>query len=124
MSDQTQAGSGFNPGAMMQKMMGQMKDEGMKPMQMCKMMTSSVAQAAEMATWATPELRGLFDDWAGQVREELLTQLADLGEDGTLEALAEKMNLGIESVEFLVIGLAREGKVGLKVAPIPEGEGT
>jgi len=119
MSDQTQASSGFNPMGMMQKMMGQMKDEGMKPMQMCKMMTSSVAQAAEMATWATPELRALFDDWAGQVRQELLTQLADLGEDASLEALAEKMNLGPESVEFLVISLAREGRLKLKISPVP-----
>ncbi len=122
MSDQEKAG-GFNPTAMMQKMMGQMKDEGMNPMQMCKMMTSSVAQAAEMATWATPELRGLFDDWAAEVREELLTQLGELGEDGTLEVLAERMSLGVESVAFLVTGLAREGKVSLKVAPTSAGKG-
>ena len=122
MSDQDR-GSGFNPMGMMQKMMGSMQQGEMGPMQMCKMMTSSVAKTAEVATWATPELRGLFDDWAAQVRAELLAQVAELGEDGGLDVLAERMSLGVESVAFLLIGLARAGKVSLKVSPIPAGEG-
>jgi len=107
---------------MMKKMMGQMQEGGMMPMQMCRMMTDSVARAAEMATWATPELRALFDDWAGQVKEELVAKLVEQGGEVDLAAIAGELQLSPDSVAFLLIGLAREGKVGLKVCVTPPGE--
>jgi hypothetical protein len=109
--------SGFNPMGMMQKMMGQMQEGGMNPMQMCRMMTESVARASEQATWATPELRALFDDWAAQVKDELLARLSEIGKETELEDLAERLHLDVGSVAFLVTGLAREGKVHLRVSP-------
>ncbi len=117
MNDQKEPG-GFNPMGMMQKMMGQMQDGGMKPMQMCRMMTESVVRASEQATWATPELRALFDDWAAQVKEELLSHLSEMGNEARIEDLAESLHLGVGSVAFLVTGLAREGKVHLRVSPV------
>ncbi|NOZ78540.1 MAG: MarR family transcriptional regulator [Acidobacteria bacterium] len=120
MTDQGQGG-GFNPMGMMKKMMGQMQEGGMMPMQMCRMMTDSVARAAEMATWATPELRALFDDWAGQVTEELLAMLTEQGGEVDLTAMAG-LQLSADSVAFLLIGLAREGKVSLKVSAAPARE--
>ncbi|NOZ95689.1 MAG: MarR family transcriptional regulator [Acidobacteria bacterium] len=113
---------GFNPMGMMKKMMGQMQDGGMMPMQMCRMMTESVTRTAEMATWATPELRALFDDWAGQVKEELLTKLAEHGGEVDLPAIAGQLQLSPDSVAFLLVGLAREGRVRLRVSTA-EGEG-
>jgi len=121
MTDQEQTG-GFNPMGMMKKMMGQMQEGGMMPMQMCRMMTDSVARAAEVATWATPELRALFDDWAGQVKEELLQKLTEQGGNCDLAAIAEQLQLSPDSVAFLLIGLAREGKVSLQVSAPPAGE--
>ncbi len=121
MNDQNSSG-GFNPMGMMQKMMGQMQEGGMMPLQMCRMMTDSVARAAEMATWATPELRALFDDWAGQVKEELLAKLVEQGGEVDLADIAKQLQLSADSVTFLLIGLAREGKVSLKVSVPPAGE--
>jgi len=121
MTDQEQTG-GFNPMGMMKKMMGQMQEGGMMPMQMCRMMTDSVARAAEMATWATPELRALFDDWAGQVREELLTKLTEQGGEVGLAEIGAQLQLSADSVAFLLFGLAREGKVSLKVSATPPGK--
>jgi hypothetical protein len=108
---------GFSPMGMMQKMMAQMQEGGMNPMQMCRMMSDSVARASEQATWATPELRALFDDWAAQVKNELLTHLSEIGEETEIEELAERLHLDVGSVAFLVSGLAREGKVRLRVSP-------
>jgi len=121
MTDQEQTG-GFNPMGMMKKMMGQMQEGGMMPMQMCRMMTDSVARAAEMATWATPELRALFDDWAGQVKEELLAKLTEQGGEVDLAEIGAQLQLSSGSVAFLLVGLAREGKVSLKVSATPPGE--
>jgi len=86
------------------------------------MMTDSVARAAEMATWATPELRALFDDWAGQVKEELLTKLTEQGGDADLTEVAAQLQLSPDSVAFLLVGLAREGRVSLKVSAMRAGE--
>ena len=121
MTEQEQTG-GFNPMGMMKKMMGQMQEGGMMPMQMCRMMTDSVARAAEMATWATPELRALFDDWAGQVKEELLAKLAEQDGEVDLGAIAQELQLSPDSVAFLLVGLAREGKVSLKVSATSAGK--
>jgi hypothetical protein len=112
----TNGEGGFNPMGMMQKMMAQMQEGGVNPMQMCRMMSESVARASEQATWATPELRALFDDWAAQVKDELLAGLSEIGEETDLATLAERLHLDVGSVAFLVSGLAREGKVRLRVS--------
>lgn len=115
----TDGEGGFNPMGMMQKMMAQMQEGGMNPMQMCRMMSESVARASEQATWATPELRALFDDWVAQVKDELVASLAEIGEGADLATLGERLRLDVNSVAFLVTALAREGKVHLRVSPAP-----
>ncbi len=122
MTDQDQ-GAGFNPMGMMKKMMGQMQEGSMNPMQMCRMMSESVARTAEVATWATPELRALFDDWSSQLQEELLAKVAESEEAAELEQLAEELGIGSDSLAFLLVGLARNGKIKLSVsAAVPRGE--
>ncbi|MBI2015028.1 MAG: hypothetical protein HYS77_05765 [Candidatus Rokubacteria bacterium] len=54
---------------MMEKMMGGM--EGFNPMAMCQAMMTSVSKSAEMAAYATPEVRTLFEEWARSVEEEI-----------------------------------------------------
>src|SRR5574341_271334 len=73
-------GMGMPP--MMQQMMQRMT-EGMKefnPMAMCQAMMTSVTKSAEMAAYATPEVRTLFEDWAKSVEDEILTVLKARGQ--------------------------------------------
>ena len=52
---------------MMQGMMGSTGD--FNPAAMCQAMMTSVGKAAEMAAYATPEVRTLFEEWARSVED-------------------------------------------------------
>ena len=58
---------------MMQKMMSGTGD--FNPAAMFQAMMSSVGKAAEMAAYATPEVRTLFEEWARTVEDEVLAAL-------------------------------------------------
>src|SRR5574341_2434799 len=62
---------------MMQKMMASMQE--FNPMAMCQAMMTSVGKAAEMAAYATPEVRTLFEEWARSVEDEVLAVLKARG---------------------------------------------
>ena len=100
----------MDPREMMKGMMG----EGFSPMEMCKGMVGSVAKSAEMASYATPELRALFEEWLGQIEAEILDFLGK-GEAVSTEAVAEHFKLSMESAVFLISKLARAGKVRIRV---------
>lgn len=92
---------------MMEKMMGGMKE--FNPMAMCQAMMTSVAKSAEMATYATPEVRALFEDWAGSVEEEILTALKERRQVD-LEQLAAQLRISPESALYFLGKLVRDGK--------------
>lgn len=114
----------FNPMGMMQRMMGQMSEAGMNPMKMCEMMTTSVARTAEVAAYATPELRGLFDDWIRQVTDDVQSKIDNADSDFDLQTLAQDLGLSVSSVSFLVSSLAAEGKIRIKVSKPTEASET
>ncbi len=93
---------------MMQKMMGGMKD--FNPMVMCQTMCTSVAKSAEMAAYATPEVRGLFEEWAGSVEAEVLRVLRSRG-PLDLATLARELRIGPESALSFLVKLVRDGQV-------------
>ncbi len=93
---------------MMQKMMGGGKD--FNPMAMCQAMCTSVSKSAEMAAYATPEVRGLFEEWAGSVEAEVLRVLKARG-PLDLATLARELRIGPESVLYFLGKLVREGQV-------------
>lgn len=92
---------------MMQKMMGGMKD--FNPMAMCQAMLTSVSTSAEMAAFATPEVRALFEEWAGSVEAEVLTVL-NSGGRVDLAGLAAALKISPESALYFLGKLVREGK--------------
>jgi hypothetical protein len=97
---------------MMQQMMQKMT-EGMgefNPMAMCQAMMTSVAKSAEMAAYATPEVRGLFEEWARSVEEEVLALLKKHG-GLDLPELAGELKISPESALYFLGKLIREGKV-------------
>ncbi len=104
----------MDPREMMKGMMG----EGFNPMEMCKSMVDSIAKSAEMATYATPELRALFEEWLGQIEAEILEFLK--GREAIApETVAEHFKLSKESAVFLLSKLACEGKINISAAHDP-----
>ncbi len=92
---------------MMQKMMGGM--QGFNPMAMCQAMTAAVSRSAEMAAYATPEVRALFEEWGQEVEREmvsLLTRRSPL----SLETLATELKISQASALFFLGKLVQQGK--------------
>ena len=94
--------------SMMPEMMGGMKE--FNPMAMCQAMCSAVTKSAEMAAFATPEVRGLFEEWAGSVEAEVLRALKTRG-PLDLATLARELRVGPESVLYFLGKLVRAGQV-------------
>jgi len=101
---------------MMGKMMsGNKSEDGTMemPWDMCKKMMSGISKSSELATYATPEIRQLFEEWMVQIEEEILIHVKgstsiDIGK------IAEQFKLSKESVIFILTGLAKKGKINFK----------
>ncbi len=100
---------------MMKGMMGSSKSDNgdeFNPMDMCKKMMQTYSQSNEMAEFATPELRRLFEEWLQLINEEILHFLKD--EDSIdPKIIAKKFNLSEESVNYILGKLAQQGKLKL-----------
>lgn len=109
MKPPTPGGMGMPPmmQEMMQKMMGGMKE--FNPMAMCQAMMTSVSRSAEMAAYATLEVRTLFEEWARSVEEEVLSILKTRGQVD-LNQLAAQLKVNPESALYFLGKLVREGK--------------
>ena len=97
--------------AMMRQVMEKMGGGGgdFNPAAMCQAMMNSVGKSAELAAYATPEVRTLFEEWAGSVQEEVLTTLKTRG-PLDLSALGAALKISPESALFFLGKLVREGK--------------
>ena len=97
--------------SMMRQMMGRMGGGGgdFNPAAMCQAMMASVGKSAELAAYATPEVRTLFEEWARSVQEEILATLRSSG-PLDLAALAGVLKISPESALFFLGKLIREGK--------------
>jgi hypothetical protein len=95
---------------LMQKMMAGMKD--FNPMAMCQAMMTSVSKSAELAAYATPEVRGLFEEWARSVEEEVEAALREAGQLD-LDQLAARLKVSQESALYFLSRLVRDGKASI-----------
>ena len=96
--------------SMMRQMMEKMGASGeFNPAAMCQAMMTSVGKSAEMAAYATPEVRTLFEEWARSVQDEVLSTLKAKG-PLDLVALAGALKVSPESALFFLGKLVREGK--------------
>jgi hypothetical protein len=102
--------------SMMGKMMGGKSSEGEAsemPWDMCKKMMININRAAELASYATPELHGLFEEWLAQIEDEVKMDI----ENQTCvvpEELAIKYKLSKESIHFILGRLAQKEKIIIK----------
>jgi hypothetical protein len=77
---------------------------------MCQAMMTSVSKSAEMAAYATPEVRTLFEEWARSMEEEILIIVKAQGEMD-LGQLAVRLKISPESALVFLGKLVRDGKV-------------
>src|SRR5512138_2965223 len=105
---------GMGPPAMMDAMRKAMGGAGgeFNPAAMCQAMMTSVGKAAEMAAYATPEVRTLFEEWARSVEDEVLGALRARG-PLDLAALAGDLKISPESALYFLGKLVREGKAAI-----------
>ncbi len=79
-------------------------------MQTGQKMAGAITESTSMASFATPEVRGLFEEWARAVEEEIVGLLKDKGATEPSE-IAAKLKISEESALFFIGKMAREKKV-------------
>jgi hypothetical protein len=106
---------------MMSMMMGKKSNNPEKgaennkmPWDMCSEMMTGMKETANTAKFATPELRGLFDDWCQQIEKELLDLITEK-RSVKVDELAEKFSLSEESIKYLLSRLANKKLIDYKV---------
>src|SRR5512136_296534 len=70
------------------------EQKGEVPWDMCRRMMDAVGRANDLASYATPELRQIFEEWLGQIEGEILQAVNESG-------------------QFVLFRLARQGKIDL-----------
>lgn len=81
---------------------------------MSKEVLSAISHSYELATYSTPELRSLFDDWLCEIEKEALVFLKDRAMVD-LEMVAQHLRIERESTIFILNKLRREGRVDVKI---------
>ncbi len=115
MAESKRHGMGFGPG-MMADMMGKMMGEkdAMSMMDHCARMADkmadSTAEAGVMGSFATPEVRGLFEEWAKAVEEEIVAFIKER-EAVTPADVASKLKISEESALYFIAKMAREKRL-------------
>lgn len=87
----------------------------MNPVEMSKEVISAISHSYELATYSTPELRGLFNDWLGEIEREVMEFLMDRNRVDP-DDVAQHFRLERESVIFILGKLAREGKISIQAS--------
>ena len=93
---------------MMRKMMGNADDTN--PTEMSKEILSSIAKASEMAFYATPEIRSMFEEWLESIEIEIFDFIQLTGEVNP-EKVAKKFKISKTAAHFFLNHLAAAGKI-------------
>jgi len=79
-------------------------------MRMGQQVMGSITETANLASFATPEVRALFEEWAKLVEEEILAFIKDNAK-ATPADIAAKMRLSEESTLYFLSKMLREGNI-------------
>ncbi len=109
------SGQEFPMAGMMGRMMGcgGEGEEGNAPWDMCRKMMATIGRASDLATFATPEVRGLFEEWAAQIEEEILHFVQE-SKSTNADEIAAHFKLSRDSANYFLSRLSRQGKISLK----------
>lgn len=94
--------------SMMEKFFAGMTEEEKKEMM------AGFQETARSAKFATPELRGLFNEWCEQIESEVLKFVQKAGEI-RVEALSEEFKLSGESIKYLLNRLISRGLINYQL---------
>ena len=89
-------------------------------MKMGQQVMGSVAETANLASFATPEVRALFEEWAKLVEEEILAFIKDNAK-ATPADIAANMRLSEESTLYFLSKMLREGNITVGEIRIKKG---
>ena len=110
-------GKGGSMKAMMEKIMGscggENEEKGEGPWDMCRKMMSSIGKTSDLATFATPEVRGLFEEWAAQIEEEIF-QFVQESKTTDADQIAARFKLSKNSANYFLTRLSQKGRISLK----------
>jgi hypothetical protein len=100
------------PMGMMRMMMGGGKgpESGSDPWDMCRKMMGAMTEGAQTARFATPEVRGLFDEWAAQIEDEMLQFTKESGEVD-VDKVSARFKLSKDGIVYFLTRLAQKGKI-------------
>ena len=82
----------------------------MNPVEMSKEVLAAINHSYELASYATPELLGMFNDWLGEIELRVIDFVSKRGRVDPQE-LANHFKLTTKSIIFILDKLAREGKI-------------
>lgn len=85
----------------------------MNPIEMSKEVLTAINHSYELASYATPELRGLFNEWLGEIELRVIDFVGKRNRVDPRE-LASHFTLTTESILFVLGKLAREGKISME----------
>ncbi len=94
-------------------------DEGVDPTKMCQSLVDKVAQSKQLMAVAHPELLGLFEDWLGELEDEVIRMAGGKAPDP--EKLAEATGLSGAGAKFIMAKLVREGRLCPPSSPQKDG---
>ena len=86
-------------------------------MQMADKMAGAIAEAGVKASFATPEVRGLFEEWAKAVEEEIAVFIKERG-TAVPSDVASKLRISEESALYFIGKMAREKKLTITAKAI------
>jgi len=114
-------GAKMGMGMMAEMMKNMMKESGNMPdmcMKMMEQMMGSMSESIKVASYATPEIRGLFEEWLKNLEVEVIEFVEEKGK-ATPSDISEKLKISEESVVFLIARLAKEGKLKIGEISVP-----
>lgn len=82
---------------------------------MSREVLSAISHSYELATYSTPELRGLFHDWLSEIEREIVEYLNDRDRVDP-DDVADHFRLQRDSMIFILGKLAREGKIRMRAS--------
>lgn len=101
----------------MHQRMGRMHDKGpyFIPIDICKEMMSSIKESHRVATLATPEVQGLFEDWVEQIEQEMQDYLK--GKDSVdISEIIKHFKISKDSAYYFLTKLAQKDKLKINLS--------
>ncbi len=80
---------------------------------MSKEVLAAVSNTYELSSYATPELKNLFNDWLTEI-EQLVTSFVHQKNRVDPDEVAREFKLQRDSVIFIISKLAREGRITMQ----------